>query len=139
MSVLTQLRSELGTKSMSELSAAKYAEENGLADQFARDIQSELKPTQLRRFFHQIKSLHRQFEKESEFDRTKVALVMPALAYAVGRSLIPVDFYELMKFCFGAERCKTKADFENSVQFLEAILAYHKYYEKINSNRRRES
>jgi len=131
MSVLTQLKTELGANTMAMLSPIKYAEENGLADQFARDIRAELKPTQLRRFFHQIKSLQRQVEQTGEFDRTKIALVMPALAYAVGRTLIPVDFYELMKFCFGADRCKTKADFENSVQFLEAILAYHKYYEKI--------
>jgi CRISPR type III-A-associated protein Csm2 len=135
MSILTQLKDELGPNTMASLSAIKYAEENGLADEFARNIKKELNPTQLRRFFHQVKDLQLRFEKENNFDRAKIALIMPTLAYAVGRSLIPAEFYDLMKFCFGSEKCKTKADFENSVQFLEAILAYHKYYEKTSKGR----
>ena len=135
MSILTELKSELGANTMVSLSATKYAEEKGLADQFAYEIKKELNTTQLRSFFHQVKDLQRRFEKDNSFDRAKIALMMPTLAYAVGRSLVPVEFYDLMKFCFGAEKCKTKADFENSVQFLEAILAYHKFYEKTNRGR----
>jgi CRISPR-associated protein Csm2 len=57
-------------------------------------------------------------------------MMMPMLAYAKGRKLIPQSFYDLMKICFGAEKCKTVEDFNQAVSFLEAILAYQKYYEK---------
>jgi CRISPR-associated protein Csm2 len=122
--VLTEVK---GLKAMAELPAERYAEENGLADSFVQGLKGDLKPTQLRRVFHQIKDLRRQIKHEAKFDRTKVTLVMPTLAYAVGRKLIPGDFYELMKLCFGQERCRTQTDFETAADFLEAIMAYHKY------------
>ncbi len=123
--VLTEIQR---LKVMSELPAERYAEENGLADSFVQGLKGDLKPTQLRKVFHQIKDMRRQF-KHDTFERAQVALVMPTLAYAVGRKLIPNDFYNLMKLCFGQDKCKTKEDFETAAAFLEAIMAYHKYHE----------
>lgn len=124
-----------GLKAMADLPAERYAEENGLADSFVQGVKGDLKPTQLRRVFHQIKDLRRQIKHEAKFDRTKLALVMPTLAYAVGRKLIPVDFYELMKMCFGQERCRTQKDFETAADLLEAIMAYHKYRSLVRSGK----
>lgn len=132
MDVIDQLKTELGAKTMVALPPSQYAEEKGMADRFIIEIKGDLKPTQLRRFFHQIKELQHEFKKNKTFDHSRVALLMPILAYAVGRGLIPVKFYDLMKFCFGSERCKSHEDFENAAQFLEAILAYQKYHEKID-------
>lgn len=123
--VLTEIK---GIKAMSDLPAERYAEENGLADSFVQGLKGDLKPTQLRKVFHQIKDMRHRFQRE-KFERAKIAMVMPTLAYAAGRKLIPSDFYDLMKLCFGQERCKTQKDFETASDFLEAIMAYHKYHE----------
>ena len=129
-----------GLKSMSELKPESYAEENGLADSFVQALISDqrevpLKPTQLRKVFHQIKDMRRQFKHDVPYERAQVALVMPTLAYAVGRKLIPDDFYQLMKLCFGQQRCQSQQDFESAADFLEAIMAYHKYRDGMKKKR----
>jgi CRISPR type III-A-associated protein Csm2 len=118
-------------KALTSLSALKpedYAEKGGWADVVVQNSQG-LKATQLRKIFHYIKDLKREFQKnEGNFNRGKVALIMPSLAYAQGRGHIPKDFYELLALCFGQAKCKTAEDFESAVNFLEAIMAYHKFY-----------
>ena len=116
-----------GLPHMADLPVDKYAEEDGWADSFVQNLRSELKATQLRRFFHQVKQLKLQAERSGEFQRSNLAQVMPTLAYAVGRKLIPQAFYDLMILCFGQQRCNTKEDFLAAANFLEAIMAYHKY------------
>ena len=114
--------------SISALRPEDYAEKDGWADVVVRNSQG-LKATQLRKIFHYIKDLKREFQKsEGNFNRGKVALIMPSLAYAQGRNHIPKDFYELLALCFGQAKCKTAEDFESAVNFLEAIMAYHKFY-----------
>ena len=113
--------------SMSKLAPEKYAETGGYADEFVKGS-SDLKSNQLRKIFHYIKGLKREFDTMG-FDRRKVSLVIPRLAYASGRNLIPYDFYKLMNLCFEKKRCNTKEDFDTAVNFLEAIVAYHKYHE----------
>ena len=128
MLTIQQITSELkALKSMSDLSPERFAEEDGLADSFVRQIRGDLKPTQLRKVFHQVKDLKLKIKSDEEFNRGQIALIMPTLAYSVGRGYIPKEFYDLMKLCFGSEKCKTKADFNTAADFLEAIMAYHKY------------
>ncbi len=131
---IEQIKQRLsGLKAMRELKAQDFAEEDGLAASLAWSVKDELKPTQLRKVFHQIKDIRRTVEREERekpFDRAKVAMVMPLLAYGVGRDLIPKDFYEIMQICFGRERCSTIDDFKQASDFLEAVMAYHKYYTK---------
>jgi len=121
--------------SMSELKAEDYADEGKLAEQLVIAVGKDLKPTQLRKIFHHVKDLQKELnnDPDKKFDRSKVALIMPALAYAVGRGLIPNDFYEVMKMVFGAEKCKTREDFITAANFLEAVMAYHKYHEKMKT------
>lgn len=112
--------------SMSALKPEDYAEKDGWADVVAKT--SNMKATQLRKIFHYVKDLKREFQRnEASFNRAKVALLMPSLAYAQGRDLIPRDFFELLTLCFGQDKCRTAEDFENAANFLEAIMAYHKY------------
>jgi len=117
--------------SMAKLDPEKYAEFGGYAERFVKECNKDninkLNANQLRKIFHYVKGLKREFH-QTDFERHKVSMIMPLLAYAKGRNLIPEYFYELMKVCFGKERCKTKEDFNESVNFLEAIVAYHKYY-----------
>jgi len=113
--------------SMRQLQPEKFAEKEGWADRVARN--SAIKSTQLRKIFHYVKDLKREFQKsEKGFNRAKVAMLMPMLAYAKGRNLIPEDFYELMSLCFGQQRCSSVDDFNSAADFLEAIMAYHKYH-----------
>lgn len=113
--------------SMSAIKPDEYAEKDGWADVVART--GEMKATQLRKIFHYIKDLKREFQRtDSKFNRAKVALIMPSLAYAKGRGHLPSEFYELLTLCFGQDKCKTAADFESAADFLEAVLAYHKFH-----------
>lgn len=112
--------------SMSHLRPEDYAEPNGLADIVAK---TEVKATQLRKIFHYIKDLKREFQKSNaSFNRAKVALIMPSLAYAKGRGHIPEEFYNLLVLCFGESKCRSAEDFESAANFLEAIMAYHKFH-----------
>ncbi len=107
-----------------------------MADAFVKDKSVELKPTQLRRVFHALKEKERKFRGKNEGDileaedRREIYLLLPELAYARGRRLIPQNFYELMRLCLSSEKLKTIGDFRRLVQFVTAILAYHKYREK---------
>ncbi len=127
-SVVDEIRAEINKlPGMKALKPEKFAEPGGLAERFASDMKDKLKATQLRRFFHEVKDLKLAFET-SGFDRSKIAMLMPMLAYAKGRKVIPDSFYELMTLCFGSQKCRDKYDFDRAVDFLEAILAYHKMF-----------
>jgi CRISPR-associated protein Csm2 len=113
-----------------------FAEEGRLADQLAWEFRNTLKPTQLRKVFHAIKEIEKKFkgrDKEAELtsdDRAEITPLLPELAYARGRELIPKKFYQLMKIGLSQDKLKKVKDFTLLVQFLTAILAYHKYREK---------
>lgn len=119
-----------GIKCFLELEPAYYAIENGAAHIVAKSIKNnEMKTTQLRKFFGHIKKLEAETKgmKPTElFASSKLYLVMPELAYALGRKLISSDFYELMKNSLSATKIKTVGDFKQFVGFLSAVLAYHK-------------
>lgn len=116
-----------------------FAEEKKVADQLAQEFGKTLNPTQLRRIFHAIKEIERGLKgvkKEDEDkkrleskERSSILSLLPELAYAKGRNLIPQKFYKLIRISLGTEKLKTVGDLRRFVQFLTAILAYHKYHE----------
>lgn len=126
---------------MSELDPSLFCEEEGLADsliQKFKEQRKDLKPTQLRKVFQELKAIQRavlrkiivEEDKKLPFAdeyRTKVVKLMPYLAYSVGRGLIPKDFYELIKLCLSTEKLKTYGDFLRVADFVETIMAYHKF------------
>lgn len=116
-----------------------FAEEEKVADQLAREFRKSLKPTQLRRIFHAIKEVERNLKEVKKDDdkkeltsqnRSRIFRLLPELAYARGRLLIPQKFYRLMRISLGTEKLKTVKDLRVFIEFLTAILAYHKYHEK---------
>jgi CRISPR-associated protein Csm2 len=117
--------------SMSELPEEDFCEEDGLADSLAQRFKKdELKATQLRKVFRELKAIQRGIKRESlgdPFDRRKVVGMMPTLAYASGRGLIPKDFYDIIKMCLSPQRLQTNEDFLRVDDFVTAILAYHKF------------
>jgi len=116
---------------LSELEVKEFALEGGLADQVVQAIgTASLKPTQLRKVFHTLKTMQqrvKQLNPDQAFNSAELLQLMPTLAYAVGRELIPKDFYQLLREVFKPERLPTNADFLRAFEFVEAILAYHKY------------
>ncbi|GBC95309.1 hypothetical protein HRbin16_01096 [bacterium HR16] len=115
---------------MSELDIKKFAQEDGLADRVVQAIgTASLKPTQLRKVFHTLKGIQQKVKQQPDdpFDSTDLLKLMPTLAYAVGRELIPKEFYQLLREVFAPSRLQTNADFLRAFDFVEAILAYHKY------------
>lgn len=120
--------------SMSALKPEDYCEEGGLAHSlvqakgFSKD---DLKVTQLRKVFGELQKIHRQVEreakKEDKFDRPQILPLLPVLAYARGRKLIPSDFYELMRLSLDAQRLQTNEDFLRFYDFFRAVIAFHKF------------
>jgi CRISPR-associated protein Csm2 len=122
------------------LPVEEFAGENKLADQLASEfaeIRPPLKPTQLRKVFHAIKTIERSFKGDEAGsplepqDKVAIRLLVPELAYARGRDLIPQKFYDLMRRCLGEQKLRTVGDVRRLAQFLTALLAYHKYHEKV--------
>ncbi len=110
-----------------------FAEEDAVAAVLASD--SKLKPTQTRKIFHTIKQLEnacRRKEAEESLDtetRMRLTLLNPELAYAAGRELIPVKFYEVLRLALSQDKLKTVEDLRRLSQFLTAIIAYQKLHD----------
>lgn len=128
--VLKEIRSK---EMLRELDVKEFADENGYADTLAKKFGRELKTTQLRKFFGAIKRIEGDL-KEKRWDEIKADffLLKPKLANAKGRGLIPEEFYEFMKICMskvdvGSDNEK-KENFQRMIEFIEAVVAYHKYY-----------
>jgi len=119
------------------LPVADFAEPERLADQLAGEFRGALKPTQLRKVFHAIKAVERRFKVDTDDkpldqnNKIKIRMLVPELAYARGRDLIPQKFYELMRRCLSDQKLQTVGDFRRLAQLLTALLAYHKYQEKV--------
>lgn len=116
-----------------------FAEPDTLAEALAKAYKGKLKATQLRRFFHTLKDIERGTHGRREDEslpaeiRHQLLPIMPELAYARGRDLIPDDFYRLLRACLTVQKLPTVGDLRLLVNFLTAILAYHKFHEKDRS------
>jgi CRISPR-associated protein Csm2 len=112
--------------------AIPFAEEFGrhLCDlQQERPGREALTTSQIRNFFGEVRRIQ---AKTYEKDKTAFLLLKPKLAYAqarvvskIGRSRI-IDFREIIDHAHQA--VKNETHFQNFVDFLEATLAYHKFY-----------
>ena len=120
------------------------------ADGFAQDLTPNkdkmkkeqvvaLTASQMRRFFSAVKSLQQQGYEKGEF-----MMLLPKLAYAVGRAkqqnhgkslkieafqkVISAAIDEVIK----CEEQKRETAFRHFISFFEAIVAYHKVYDRNN-------
>ena len=121
-----------GLETLSQLSREEFCEEDGYAYALAEGFGDKLKPAQLYKFFHEIKRVQQEVKKEGEgatFERGRILSLLPMLAYSTGRGLIPPEFYDILKMCLSKERLKTNEDFLRFAEFMEAIMAFHKYIE----------
>lgn len=118
---------------LKDLGEKKIADEKGYADTIASRLRG-MKTTQLRKFFDSIRTIKVKL-KEGGWDAAKPEfyLLKPKIAHARGRNLIPEEFYKFLKVCMmkvdiGDDNENKKENFEKMVEFLEAVVAYHRYY-----------
>lgn len=81
--------------------------------------------SQLRKFFGEVKRI------EMQYNASDVAMLNHLLAYAVGRDEGKTKIKDFqMEISKAISEVKNEEDFKNFVQIFEAIVAYHKCYEK---------
>ncbi len=122
-------------KMLKDIKTKKFADEGGYADKLAKKFGKSLKTTQLRKFFSAIKDINNDLKDGKSWGDVegKYYLLKPKIANAKGRGLIPEEFYVFMKTCMakidhlGSDGDK-KNNFNRFVEFLEAVVAYHKYH-----------
>jgi len=90
-----------------------------------------LKTSQIRKFLDAVKKMKYQENASGKFNyRNEAMMIKPKLAYASGRqdqkknSVKPL--MEVMNICI--DKIKAKEDFDKFYKFVEAIVAYHKFY-----------
>ncbi len=116
---------------MADLNPADFAEERGYADTLAREFGRDLKSSQLRKVFGALKQVDIRVKSEpldKTLARSEINRLIPELAYAFGRELVPKGFYELMKMSLSQTKMQTVGDFRRLMEFLTALLAYHKLH-----------
>ncbi len=126
---IEDIKNLINKHGFSEDSMKAFIEPCGIAEAIAATI--TFKPTQLRRIFHQIKTIKQEVKSADSLRSVEVSLIkiLPLLAYSKGRGLISEDFYELSKALISKVReSLKKEDFDKFVDMFEAIVAYHRYY-----------
>lgn len=85
--------------------------------------------SQLRKFFGEVKRIEMQLEMQ--YNPSDVAMLNPLLAYAVGRDEGKTKIKDFqVEISKAISEVKNEEEFKNFVQIFEAIVAYHKCYEK---------
>lgn len=88
--------------------------------------------SQIRNFLDEVNRIQAELQgRESEFDRARVVLLKPVLAYAAGRQTGDTRrmlgaFAEL--FSAAADRVWDTGDFKKFLDFTRAVVAYHRYH-----------
>jgi len=100
---------------------------------------SDLKSTQMRRFYDEFKAIERKIlsgrdlqEQEANFQRDRALIMMfkAKAVYAEKRRVSPPAFTE---FIFNhMASIKDLRDFQAFIKVFEAVVAYHRYYAKDN-------
>lgn len=129
---------------LDDLQEESILPEGAIADAFAQKIVKEdVKTAQIRRFFNVVKSIQRNLEDGQSWNSVKSDFYMltPQFAYARGRELITENYYDFMTECLkkidqGDEEGK-KANLLKFASLFEAIVGYHKYYEKKKEENRK--
>ena len=117
-----------GLEKMSDLSAEKLV---SFADNLGEFLanRARLKTSQIRKFLdavNSIKSKGRARRGEASFFQRETLLLKPKLAYAAGRQNEVKPLMEVLDPCM--DKVKDEEDFLNFSRFVEAIVAYHRFY-----------
>ena len=109
---------------------------NAIAYKKGKEFARNIKTNQIRNFFAHINTIRNEFKNlklnKSSFDQldSSLILVKPKLAYAKGRNK-EVEPFQILMFETIDKVVKSKNKekaYTNFFEFVEAIVAYHKYY-----------
>lgn len=93
------------------------------AEKLGEHLSKRLTTSQIRRIFSEVKQM-------GEFDKDRLNLLRPKMAYTAGRHRRAVreivDLQQVLDECI--KRTNSEKEFENFKNFFEAILAYHRYH-----------
>ncbi len=106
------------TKHFKDIPVTSYMGHEGWARAFMKKNHSEIKMNQLRNFFNEIKRV------KGNFSPSEKVKLETNLAYDYGRSVITKDFYEIISRCLA--KTNDNDDFDNFVNLMETLIAYHK-------------
>ncbi|MFX0173064.1 MAG: type III-A CRISPR-associated protein Csm2 [Candidatus Hodarchaeota archaeon] len=112
-----------------------FAEQGKDADIIAKVCQNSLKPSQMRRFFDQARRIQRDitYGREWLVISPQISMLQPLLYYAKSRRVIPDEFLNIMRASLakidkGRNDAEKIENFQRFMEFFQAIVAYHKYY-----------
>jgi len=109
--------------------AEKFGEHLCDLQQGGRPGFSAMTTAQIRNFFGELKRIQ---ERGYEHNKTAFLLIRPKLAYAEARVLAKSKTSKVSDFRKVFERAHAavgnEQQFQNFIDFLEAVLAYHKFY-----------
>ncbi len=96
-------------------------------------LEPELTPTQLRKFFNEVRSLEERM-KDDLFQKALIDMLKSKVAYAVGKksSKVPEQFKDFMDAC--VEKIKDEKDFYGFVKFFESVVGYFYYFKEKNKS-----
>ncbi len=108
-------------------------------------VEGNITTSQIRNIFSEIGRIRNEFDKGGyERARKPMILLKPKLAYAVGRQQkkdqkdtmneYKNTFYKLIELVEKTESDRQADAMQMFFDFAEAIVAYHKYYEKNKNN-----
>lgn len=125
------------SKTFKDVSAKDFAPPGKWAETVAKEqVGREMKTTQLRKIFTSIKQMELKAKAKNAgaaFEDPAIFMLIPHLAYAKARGFIKADFFTLIKSIIGdgsSGKIKTVEDFQRFVEFMTAIVAYHKEQHK---------
>jgi len=97
---------------------------NEFAEGLGRIIHKDIAKSQLRRVYGEMKRLQRR----EAFDEKLLDPLAPRLAYASARHGELKIVYEVFRKC--RPKIKGREDLDKFILLLEALVAYHRYYEE---------
>ncbi len=88
--------------------------------------EKKLTTNQIRKFLDAVNRLKLRKQKEPLNFRDEAMMIKPQLAYAAERQKVVKPFMRVINACI--DKVQDEKDLEIFVKFVEAIVAYHKYY-----------
>lgn len=128
LSVVDEIVKKVGALGkLEELSAGELVD---FCDRFGYELKEDKVTTsQMRKVFSEIKQLHREARSpgsEGYFNPERIKLLKPKIAYLAGRETRLKPFKRVMDALI--DKVKDVQDFGRLADFMEAVMAYHKYH-----------
>jgi CRISPR type III-A-associated protein Csm2 len=125
------LRELRNVKCFSQFNLRRLIGPNGYAEQIAKAGKKDIKISQLRKFFSEIKEISRLGQSKSKEAQQKIWILYPLIAYAQGRRVISKDFANMLNQVLEKvenDSCNKPEDYKMLEDFMTALVAYFKKY-----------